>query len=350
LFVVTKAKTGEPKLKVYPLAIKRDELAAKVEQFRSQLAGRDARFGKLASELYAQLLKPAKADLPAQTRLVIVPDGPLWELPFQALLTERNRYVLQDHVISYAPSLTVLREMSKVKRESASAQKSSLLAFGDPKLGGQSLTRAQSLMGTTFEQLPEARTQVETLRKFYDANRSKVFIGETATEDQYKAEAGNYDILHFATHGVLNDRNPLYSHLLLAQPEAAGKDAKEAKEDGMLEAWEIMQMDLRADMAVLSACETARGRVGAGEGMIGLTWAMFVAGVPTTVVSQWKVRADSTADLMVEFHRLLQARDAKGATRWTRAEALQQAAMKLLADPKYRHPFYWAGFVMIGKP
>lgn len=346
LFVVTKAKTGEPKLKVYPLVIKRDELAAKVEQFRSQLAGRDARFGKLASELYAQLLKPAMADLPAQTRLVIVPDGPLWELPFQALLTERNRYVLQDHVVSYAPSLTVLREMSKVKREPASAQKSSLLAFGDPKLGGQSLTRAQSLMGTTFEQLPEARTQVETLRKFYDANRSKVFIGETATEEQYKAEAGNYDILHFATHGVLNDRNPLYSHLLLAQPETASKDAKE---DGMLEAWEIMQMDLRADMAVLSACETARGRVGAGEGMIGLTWAMFVAGVPTTVVSQWKVRADSTADLMVEFHRLLQARGAKGATRWTRSEALQQAAMKLLADPKYRHPFYWAGFVLIGK-
>lgn len=350
LFVVTKPKNGEPKLKVYPLAIKRDELATKVEQFRSQLAERDTRFGKLANELYGQLLKPAKADLPAQTRLVIVPDGPLWELPFQALLTEQNRYLLQDHVISYAPSLTVLREMSKVKREPAAAQKSSLLAFGDPKLGGQSLTRAQSLMGTTFEQLPEARTQVETLRKFYDANRSKVFIGDTATEEQYKAEAGNYDILHFATHGVLNDRNPLYSHLLLAQPETAGKNSTEAKEDGMLEAWEIMQMDLHADLAVLSACETARGKVGAGEGMIGLTWAMFVAGVPTTVVSQWKVRADSTADLMVEFHRLLQARDAKGATRWTRSEALQQAAMKLLADPKYRHPFYWAGFVLIGKP
>ena len=349
LFVITKSKTGEPKLQTFPLAIKRDDLATKVEQFRSQLAGRDARFGKLAGELYSQLLKPAKAMLPAQARLVIVPDGPLWELPFQALLNERSRYVLQDHVLSYAPSLTVLREMAKARREPA-AQKQSLLAIGDPKFGGQSLARAQALMGTTFGPLPGARAQVETLQKLYDASRSKVFIGEAATEEQYKAEAGKYDILHFATHGVLNDRNPLYSHLLLAQPEAGGNNAKEAKEDGLLEAWELMQMDLRADLAVLSACETARGRIGAGEGMIGLTWAMFVAGVPTTVVSQWKVLDTSTADLMVEFHRLLQARSAKGEARWIKAEALQQAAMKLLATPKYRHPFYWAGFVLVGKP
>jgi hypothetical protein len=132
-----------------------------------------------------------------------------------------------------------------------------------------------------------------------------VFLGAAAAVETVKAEAGNYDILHFATHGILNDRSPLYSHILLAQADAAKSEAQ-PKEDGLLEAWEIMQMDLRADLAVLSACETARGRVGAGEGVIGLTWAFFVAGAPTTVVSQWKVRADSTAALMVEFHRLLQ--------------------------------------------
>jgi CHAT domain-containing protein len=116
----------------------------------------------------------------------------------------------------------------------------------------------------------------------------------------------------------------------------------------LLEAWEILNLDLKADLAVLSACETARGRIGAGEGMIGLTWALFVAGVPTTVVSQWKVRSDSTAELMVEFHRLLQARDAKGAPRLSRAEALRQAALKLLNSSQYRHPFFWAGFVLVG--
>src|SRR5260370_33940155 len=76
-----------------------------------------------------------------------------------------------------------------------------------------------------------------------------------------------------------------------------------AKEDGLLEAWEIMNLDLRAELAVLSACETARGRITSGEGIIGLTWAFFVAGVPTTVVSQWKVESTSTSQLMLAFHR-----------------------------------------------
>ena len=88
----------------------------------------------------------------------------------------------------------------------------------------------------------------------------------------------------------------MYSNLVLTQGSAA--------EDGLLEAWELMNMDLRADLVVLSACETARGRVGAGEGVIGLSWALFVAGSPTTVVSQWKVASASTAQLMLEFQRI----------------------------------------------
>jgi CHAT domain-containing protein len=134
----------------------------------------------------------------------------------------------------------------------------------------------------------------------------------------------------------------MYSHLLLAQ--AGG----EGEEDGLLEAWELMRLDLKADLAVLSACETARGRVGRGEGMIGLTWALFVAGVPRTVVSQWKVRSDSTAELMVEFHRRLQTRPAGAATRGGVAEALRGAALKVAGDRRYRHPFHWAGFVVVG--
>src|SRR4029453_8043808 len=101
------------------------------------------------------------------------------------------------------------------------------------------------------------------------------------------------------THGILNNSAPLYSNLVLTRGAA--------REDGLLEAWELMQLELKADLAVLSACETARGRYGAGEGMIGLTWALFVAGVPSTVVSQWKVEAASTRDLMLNFHRQLRA-------------------------------------------
>jgi len=104
-----------------------------------------------------------------------------------------------------------------------------------------------------------------------------------------------------------------------------------------------MQLNLRANLVVLSACQTARGRIGAGEGVIGISWAFFLAGVPTTVVSQWKVESASTAKLMINFHRHL--KDANGASK---AQALRQAALDLLKDKSYQHPFYWAGFVMIG--
>jgi CHAT domain-containing protein len=107
-------------------------------------------------------------------------------------------------------------------------------------------------------------------------------------------------------------------------------------------------VDLHADMVVLAACETARGRVGAGEGMIGMSWAFFVAGSPTTVASQWKVESASTTELMLAFHRNLKSHlDAKG-TQLSKARALQLASLKLLRSPEYRHPFYWAGFVLVG--
>src|SRR5262249_42745728 len=94
--------------------------------------------------------------------------------------------------------------------------------------------------------------------------------------------------------------------------------------------------------------ETARGRYGAGEGVIGLTWALFVAGVPSTIVSQWKVESASTRDLMLNFHRQLRAPSAAANAAATKAEALRQASLKVMKNPQTSHPFYWAGFVLVG--
>jgi CHAT domain-containing protein len=102
-----------------------------------------------------------------------------------------------------------------------------------------------------------------------------------------------------------------------------------------------MEMELNADLVVLSACETARGRVGLGEGIIGISWALFVAGSPATVVSQWKVESRSTTRLMVNLHQRLRAGTPP-------AMALRRAALKLLRSDSYRHPFYWAPFVVTG--
>ena len=339
------ALTGNDELKVYPLAIKEKELGARIAQFRETLANGSAGFRQPASELYDLLLKPAAAQLQGRTSLIIVPDGALWELPFQTLQPGPNRYLIEDSAIAYAPSLTVLREMNKLReRKKDSTDSLTLLAFGDPALGEQTITRVKAvLMDEKLKPLPEAERQVNAIKQIYGAAKSKVYIGAEATEAHAKAEAGSYRILHLATHGILNDSSPMYSYLQLAQAEG------DSKEDGLLEAWEIMKLNLNADLVVLSACDTARGRVGAGEGMIGLSWAFFVAGSPTSILSQWKVDSASTTELMVEFHRQLKAQMANPGDRFSAARALREAELKLLRSEKYRHPFYWAGFVVTGK-
>jgi CHAT domain-containing protein len=338
LFVVTKTNR-DADVRVYPLPVKRDDLAKQTEAFRQQLASRDLGFRVSASRLYDVLLKPAAAQLSGRTNFIIVPDNNLWDLPFQALVNNANRYVIEDAAIAYTPSLTVLREMTRRRRiEGAHATPANLLALGNPLLGNETLKRAAfTYRDGKLDPLPEAEQEVKALGRLYGASRSKVYIGAEAREDRVKNEASRARILHFATHGILNNASPLYSHLALAEGGA--------NEDGLLEAWELMQMDLRADLVVLSACETARGRIGAGEGMVGFSWAMFIAGVPSIVVSQWKVESAGTRDLMVNFHRHLLS---PTTPHLSKSEALRQAALKLLKTPETSHPFYWGAFVLVG--
>jgi len=342
LFAITKgAGRAKAEVRVYTSPVKRDDLAKLTEAFRRQLSMRDLGFRASAAKLYALLLKPAEAQLRGKTNLVILPDDKLWDLPFQALLAGPNRFLIEDAAISYAPSLTALREMTnRRKNQGANSAPSTLLAMGNPQLGRETRDRAAlTLRDEKLDPLPEAEYEVKALRRLYGASRSKVYVGAEAREDRVKNEAGHAAILHFATHGLLNDASPMYSHLALAQGDT--------NEDGLLEAWELMRLDLKADLVILSACETARGRFGAGEGMIGLTWALFVAGAPSVVVSQWKVESASTRDLMLGFHRQLRA-PASAKARMTKAEALRRAALMVMKNPETSHPFYWGGFVLVG--
>lgn len=331
-------------LKVYPLAVAREELGARAEQFRQMLAGRDPGFAKPARELYDLLVAPAREQLRGKTSLVVVPDGSLWDLPFQALQSSPGHYLLEDSAISYAPSLSVLLEMERARQKGAARRDSTetLLAVGNPAISKETETRAASvLMGGDLGPLPEAERQVKELALMYGPARSKVFTGEAAREEAVKTDAPNYRVLQLATHGVLNDASPMYSYVALAR-------AERGEEDGLLEAWEMMRLDLHADLVVLSACETARGRATAGEGVIGMSWALFVAGTPTIVASQWKVESSSTTDLMIEFHRNLITLRRDANERGAVAEALRRASLKLMRGDDYRHPFYWAGFVVVG--
>jgi CHAT domain-containing protein/tetratricopeptide (TPR) repeat protein len=335
LFVLTaptQKGSQKPLLTLYDLKINRKDLVDRVRKLNQRIANNDIDFAPAASDLYNLLIAPARRQLQGKTRLIVVPTDILWDAPFQALRSADGRFLIQDAAISYAPSLTVLREIVKSRTPHAG---NTLLAMGNPTLAGQTISRSKGVLMTgSFEPLPDAERMVRGIARVYGANVSKVYVGSEAREDILKSEVGHYRILQLATHGVINNASPLYSYVVLAQG---------SKEDGLLEAWEIMNLDLKADLTVLSACDTARGRIGAGEGVIGLSWALFVAGCPTTIVSQWSVESSSTTELMLAFHRNLKSG-------FSKSEALRQAAIKLMTDKKHGHPFYWAGFIVVGDP
>jgi CHAT domain-containing protein/tetratricopeptide (TPR) repeat protein len=343
LFVLTKDASAQPNLNTYTIKIERKALAEKVERFRRRMENRDYDFQALSQELYVLLLKPAEKQLQGKTNLILSPDNVLWDLPFQVLLSPELRYLIEDAAISYVPSLSVLREMRLASKKNQPPAKASILALGNPALGTRSKEVAKFVkMDAELQPLPEAAAQVQALERLYGKTSSKVFTGRAAREGVVKEKSARYRILHLATHGILNDVSPMYSHVMLSQ--TPGKP----DEDGLLEAWEMMNLDLNADLVVLSACETARGRVGAGEGVIGMSWALFVAGCPRTVVSQWKVEASSTTVLMMEFHKRFKTRYGGRQPAVSTAEAMRQAALKVMRNPEFVHPFYWGGFVVIG--
>ena len=330
LFVFTKTN-NQVEFKTYRIAVKRDELNEQIGRFRQMLAERNVLFAAESRALYESLLRPAAAQLAGKTNLAIVPDDGLWELPFQALQSAENRYVLDDASVSYSPSLTILRELNGTARTADSgAQK--LLAFGNPMSGA-------SRINVNFTALPEAEKQTQTLKRLYGTDGGvRVFNRTEADETVLKREtAAGFSILHLATHGVLDNNSPLNSYVLLAPNAVTG-------DDGKLEAWEILEMDLASDLIFLSACETARGGVRSGEGLIGLSWSLMVAGARNVVVSQWKVESASTTDLTIDFYKSLKQ---NAATK--KPEALRRAALKLRRNASTAHPFYWAGFVLIGE-
>jgi CHAT domain-containing protein len=357
VWVVTRGAGARPSIRVFTLPFGRRALGRQVNAFREALSRRDPTFSADARALYTRLLGPAKAALSGHDRWVVIPDGPLWELPFQALQTKPGTYVLDQAALAYAPSLSVLREMHAERdrrdRAAKANERPALLAVGNPSLASRptAVMLAQAAAGlrggaaaAVFAPLPEAETEVKQLARLYGPDRSRVLVARQADEARVRAQAPRSRVLHFATHAVLSDAAPLYSYIALAPSQVASAQS----DDGLLEARELMDIDLTADLAVLSACETARGRIGAGEGVIGLSWALFVAGCPTAVVSQWSVDSAATAPLMVAFHQNLVRRPSSAADPLARAESLRRAALDMRRKSGRAHPFYWAGFVLVG--
>ncbi len=331
---VIKKSNGKLSLSAHTIDITEKELFAKVNTFRTKIQSADLDYRRDAADLYRILVRDWAEKLPEVRNLLIVPDSVLWDVPFQALVSSTDRFLIEDYIISYAPSLTVYSQMKEATKNS-SFTAARLLAFGNPRIASSQIVQAENLRGGRLEPLPSAEKEVDTLASIFPAKSRKVVKGAGATESLFKADAKNYDVLHFATHGLLNGRNPMYSALLLSS-------SSYSTEDGLLEAWELAEMKLNAGLAVLSACETGRGH-NAGEGLLGLTWAFFVSGVPRVVASQWKVESKSTSDLMKAFYRNLKADSVLSPP-----EALRKAMIHQINRNNRRHPFYWAGFIATG--
>jgi CHAT domain-containing protein len=336
--------TGEDSIFIFALAKNNFAIkaSAKDSLFGNQIAQMrqgiiDQKFGEYtqaAYRLYQTLLAPI-ADKISDKNLLIVADGALSAIPFKALLTAQVAegkspdygklpYLVNDHAISYAYSVTLLQqELQKKNRETPRDYLAFAPVFANGLPAGMrggdffkenfaptssktatapataSATRLRGYLPSTKKEVTGILERFKNSYNLFErwfGNKSKVYLEREANETQLKAGAwGDYRILHLATHGRVNEKNPKLSGLVLTREDSS------SKEDGILHLGEIYNLNLNADLVVLSACETGLGQVAKGEGIIGLTRGFLDAGASNLLVSLWQVSDATTADLMVDF-------------------------------------------------
>jgi CHAT domain-containing protein len=319
------------------LPVSRNELLERVEDYVGLIAKDSAgRWDALGGRLYRELVAPWRSDLPPGIRrIVIVPDGVLQSLPFEALGSPgpEKRLLVEEFAVSYAPSATVLAELAASR--GAPPEGSAVLALADPPIAAE-LLRSGTVEGERFDlsPLPDAAREAAAVARFGDG-ATELDVGRRASESRIKARPlEGFRVLHFATHALLSRRVPSRSALLLG-PEGG--------HDGLLTAREIYRLRLHADLVALSGCQTARGRILAGEGVQSLAHAFFYAGARSVVASLWDVSDRRTAELMTGFYAHLAQGESKSL-------ALQSAKVDLLRREPRLAPRYWAPFVLIGEP
>jgi tetratricopeptide (TPR) repeat protein len=328
----------------------------------------------LGRRLYRALVQPAVSQLDGKRRLIIVPDGILHYVPFETLVAQDHEstlatkhgpasasYLVKNYTITYAPSASVLLALEQ-EHESLGAEPDSgqapLLAFGDPAYGSGSgsgtevisLRRAFENRGGRFARLEHSAGEVKRLARLYglDIGSDAINLGTQVTEKRLRnMDLTRYRVLHFAVHAILDD-----AVKWITQPALVlSLEGNEEPYDGFLQMREIVDLRLNADLVVLSACDTARGRLHRGEGVVGLSSAFLYAGSRSVVSSLWKVHDESTSLFMELFYGNL-------VNGLPEAEALRQAKLQMIGrrhwlealgqEQSLASPYFWAPFVLIG--
>ena len=261
----------------------------------------------ILTQLGEQLISPFWAQLSTFDNIIFIPHGPLHALPFQALRIN-DRYIIEKFAVSYAPSAAVLKFCWDKPDKPIDAVASQCKTL---------------LVGVPDERAPRVGDEIQALAALFgDAD---VLLGEQATFAQVRENAQGYDLLHIAAHGLFRPEAPLLSSIHLF--------------DRWMTVQDIYDLDLRASLVMLSACETGLGHDAGGDDLVGLVRGFLYAGARSLVVSLWSVDDESMTKLTTGFY-----------THWlagqTKAQALRQAQRTLLET--YEHPFYWAPLVLVG--
>jgi CHAT domain-containing protein len=356
LFVATtEANTGSPSgsrkrfprasntalvVKAYPLAVKPAEIAVLTSRFLQLIGSRDPSSAEVARELYHVLFAPAEQQIATKSRLIIIPDGVVWDVPFAALQPAENQYLVDQKTLSYAISISAFKEMRKpraVRRVAAAT----VLAFGNPTLADDVLERIKTTYkGLELRQMPAESEEIEQLQTIYGKTRSHVYTGARATEERVKTEANGYSSIHFATPTILDHSVPLYSSVVLsADPKVP--------DDGLLRLWEVINLNSKAKIAVVPSVAFAQTQSRSANALMAMSWAWFVAGTPTVMMSRWNVDAPIVLEFASGLHRNLRSRK-RGQN--SNAEALRNSVLKLRGSPGHENPHDWSGFMVMGDP
>jgi len=303
------------RIAVVSLPLGRGQVTERVQAFRDLIAARERQpdMQRMAQALFDELVRPGLHSRRPK-ELLIVPHGALHYLPFQALMPAPGRYLLQETPLYYYTSASLM-QFTRAKKQAGTP---TVFALGNPDF--QDLTLS----------LPYAEREARGIAGLFPD--TALVTGKAATKVTSREEIRRHSVLHFATHAEFDEADPLGSSLLLAS--TGGADAR-------LEVQEIFGLDLRASLVVLSACETALGKLTRGDELTGLTRAFIYAGTPSVITTLWQVNDRAAYELMQEFYQHLKAERNK-------AEALRQAQLAIMQ--KYPQPYYWAAYQLMAEP
>ena len=299
------------------LPVQGEALIKTIRTYREQLGNADGPgegWEPLAQKLYQDLMEPVIEALPPSVQhLHIVPEGILYYLPFATLQDSRGRFLVEQYTLSVTPSASIL----KLSRDRNPRRWDSVLLLGDPD-----------------GSLPGARKEVAAIARTGSSEQRYALVGEAVSQENVLETAGQFDILHFATHGRFVPNAPWRSHLELYDGEELNVE-------------EISQLNLNAYLVTLSACETGLSgglisEIPSGDEWVGLNQAFLAAGTPTVMASLWPINDRISSDFMIAFYQSLGQAG--------KAQALADVQRQFIRDARTSHPFYWAPFTIMGDP